>query len=118
MTPEGKVKAKVRELLGTYGDELYVYWPVPTGFGRTTVDAIGCYRGHFFAIETKAEKKKPTLRQIGEINRIDYAMGWTFVIAGEQSPALEELRHWLDHLKATVTHDPFITPDTVNRRTI
>lgn len=118
MTPEGQVKAKVRELLGTYGDELYSYWPVPTGFGRTTVDAIGCYRGHFFAIETKAEKKKPTLRQIGELNRIDHAMGRTYVITGIASPELQELRHWLDYLKATVAHDPFVTPDPVNRRTI
>jgi hypothetical protein len=118
VTPEGKVKAKVRELLGTYGDELYSYWPVPTGFGRTTVDAIGCYRGQFFAVETKAEKKKPTLRQVGELHRMECAMARTFVIAGETSPVLQELRHWLDYLKATVPHDPSLTPDQTNRRPI
>ena len=27
------------------------------------MDFLGCYRGRFFAIETKAPGKKPTLRQ-------------------------------------------------------
>lgn len=118
MTPEGKVKAKVRGILEAYGDELYAYWPVPTGFGRTTLDILGCYRGRFFSVETKADKKKPTLRQTGELNRIEHAMGRTFVIAGVNSPVFQELRFWLDHLKATVPSDPHISPDQVNRRSI
>jgi len=115
-TPEGKVKAKVRKLLAGY-QGMYTYWPVPTGFGKTTLDVLGCYRGQFFTIETKAEGKKPTQRQMEEINNIEFAMGKSFVIAGEDSPVLENLRTWLN-LLSLVPHDPHITPDQVRRRTI
>lgn len=118
MTPEGRVKERVRKLLSEYGQELYSYWPVPTGFGRTTIDAIGCYRGQFFAIETKADGKKPTLRQTGELRSMEIAMARTFVIAGEQSPVFMELRLWLDMLRGTIAYDPHITPDQVNRRPV
>lgn len=118
MTPEGRVKERVRKLLSMYGDELYAYWPVPTGFGRTTLDVIGCYRGRFFSVETKAEGKKPTLRQTGELHNMERAMARTFVIAGEQSPVFGELRAWLEALKDTVPYDPHLTPDAVARRTI
>jgi hypothetical protein len=118
VTPEAKVKDKVRKILESYGEELYAYWPVPTGFGKTTLDVLGCYRGKFFAIETKADHKKPTLRQTGELNRMERAMGRTFVIIGTTSPVLLELRFWLDLLKETVPYDPHLSPDQVNRRTI
>lgn len=37
--------------------------PVPSGYGVPTLDFIGCYKGFFFAIETKAPGKEPTPRQ-------------------------------------------------------
>lgn len=116
-TPEGKVKAKVRELLRGYTG-MFSYWPVPMGFGRTTVDVLGCYRGRFFAIETKAEGKKPTLNQSIEIGLVELAMGKVFVISGPQSAGFDELRAWLDHLTETIVDDPHLTPDPVNRRTL
>ncbi len=115
MTPEARVKAKVRGVLGEYGRQLYSYWPVPSGYGRTTVDVIGCYRGCFFAIETKAPKKKPTLRQSETINEMEMAMGKTFVIDDVDSPVLDELRAWLNNLKDTVDDHPYFTPDPVRR---
>lgn len=114
-TPEGKVKSKVRELLGHY-DGMYSYWPVPMGFGNTTLDVLGCYRGRFFSIETKAANKKPTLRQTEEIKNIELAMGKSFVISGEDSPVFAELREWLDILTQVITNDPHISPDPVSRR--
>ena len=114
-TPEGRVKSRLRELFAQY-DGMYSYWPVPSGFGKTTLDVLGCYRGKFFSVETKAEGKKPTLRQTEEIKHIEYAMGKAFVMSGEASPVFDELREWLDLLTTTVPHDPHISPDQVNRR--
>jgi hypothetical protein len=114
-TPEGKTKAKVRALLSRYTG-VYTYWPVPSGFGRTSLDCIGCYRGLFFAIETKAEGKKPTLRQTQELQAMGRAMAMTFVIAGPDDPAIEQLRMWLDALKETVDDHPHISPDQTRRR--
>ena len=117
MTPEGRVKAKVRKLLLEYKG-IYVFMPVPGGFGQTTLDFLGCYRGRFFCIETKAEGKKPTLRQVTMLRDIGRAMGQTFVIAGVDSPVIEELREWLDQLTETIDDHTYLTPDPVRRRTI
>jgi len=116
-TPEGKVKDAVRKLLSQYSG-MYLYMPVPSGYGRTSIDFLGCYRGQFFAIETKAEGKKPTLRQVAELENIGRAMGATFVIAGVEDPAIEGLHAWLDNLTETINDNPHIPRDTVNRRTI
>ena len=116
-TPEGRTKAKVRTLLSQYPG-LYTYMPVPSGYGRTTIDYLGCYRGRFFAIETKAEGKKPTLRQTHELHSMERAMGKRFVFGGVNDPALEELRLWLDELTRTIADDPHLAPDQVNRRTL
>lgn len=116
-TPEGRVKDRVRKVLAEYPG-MYSYWPVPTGFGKTTLDVICCYRGQFFTIETKAAGKKPTARQMEEIHNIEAAMGKSFIIAGEHSPVLTDLRVWLDFLKARVADAPHFTQDPVNRRTI
>lgn len=114
-TPEAKTKAKVRLLLSKY-DGMYSYWPVPSGYGKTTLDVLGCYRGRFFTIETKAPGKKPTLRQMEEIAGIEAAMGCSFIIAGVDSSVLEDLKVWLDHLSETVPYDPNFSPDQVRRR--
>jgi hypothetical protein len=116
-SPEALVKAKVRKTLADY-EGMYVFMPVPSGYGRTTLDFIGCYRRRFFAIETKAPGKKPTLRQATELKSIDRAMGRTFVIDDVESPVLDELRAWLDDLTENVGHDINLTPDPVRRRPI
>ena len=115
MTPEGRTKAKVRKLLSQYSG-MYLYMPVPSGYGRTTIDFLGCYRGQFFAIETKAEGKKPTLKQDAELQNIGRAMGATFVIAGVDDPAFETLRAWLNKITETINDNPHIPPASVHRR--
>jgi hypothetical protein len=114
-TPEGFTKAKLRKILAQY-DGMYTYWPVPSGYGRTTVDCLGCYRGRFFIVETKADGKKPTLRQTAELHSAELAMGKAFVMAGPGDPAFEQLVEWLNELATTVPNDPHLTPDAVNRR--
>jgi penicillin-binding protein-related factor A (putative recombinase) len=37
--------------------------PVPSGYGESTLDYIGCYKARFFAIETKKPGGKLTPRQ-------------------------------------------------------
>ena len=81
MTPEGKVKAKVKRLLARY--PVYSHWPVQTGYGSPTLDCIVCAAGHFFAIETKAPGKKPTPRQEQTIKAMRDAGALVFIIDGD-----------------------------------
>lgn len=90
MTPEGKVKAKVTKILKAT-DTLYYWMPVPSGYGDTTLDYVGCHYGRFFAIETKAPGKKPTDRQNMIISMMQRAGARVFVIDGDT----EELEKWL-----------------------
>lgn len=98
-TPEGKVKDKVKEILR----EFDVYWhcPVQNGMGAPGLDFWCCYRGIFFAIETKAPGKTPTPRQLITIAQVRKAGGMVFVIDGTYGvdaavlTTYEGLRLWL-----------------------
>ena len=89
-TPEGKVKRKVSALLSSTPG-VYYFMPVPSGYGESTVDYIGCHLGRFFGIETKAPGKKPTDRQRQMLAAIERAGGKTFVVDGGTT----ELESWL-----------------------
>lgn len=79
MTPEGKVKAKVVKLLKEFN--VYYFYPVTGGFGRSGVpDVICCVAGYFFGIECKAGKNKPTPLQEAEMQKIQDAGGHTLVV--------------------------------------
>lgn len=90
-TPEGKVKAKVKALLREHG----AYWhcPVQNGMGAPSLDFIGCHRGAYYGIETKAGNKRPTPRQETTIEQIRLAGGLAFVV--NEVTGLEELQDWL-----------------------
>lgn len=90
-TPEGKVKKTVSSLLRATPD-LYYFMPVPSGYGESSLDYLGCYRGKFFAVETKAPGKKPTDRQNKVIEAIRKAGGAAFVIDGDTT----ELKQWIE----------------------
>jgi hypothetical protein len=90
-TPEGRVKQKVSGLLKATPGVFYDM-PVPSGYGGSTLDYIGCYLGRFFAVETKAPGKKPTARQKQIIARMQAAGAKVFVIDGD----LTELEDWLN----------------------
>ena len=106
-TPEGKVKNMVKDLLADYdiqpaakaGTFLvaagWYYMPVQgASFGVKGIpDFIGQYRGMFWAIETKAPKKKPTGFQQLQINTIRCSGGAVFVVDGEES--LTKFEGWL-----------------------
>ena len=92
MTPEGRVKAKVKKLLKGY--PLYSNWPVPCGYGTPMLDCVGCFLGLFFSIETKAPGGKPTPRQQQTIEEQRRAGAKVFIIDGDTT----ELEEWLDNV--------------------
>jgi hypothetical protein len=92
-TPEGAVKYKVKQLLEKY--KAYYYMPVPAGYGKPSLDFVGCYRGQFFAIETKAEGKHATARQSITAQEMISAGAAVFFIEGVNSPVFNCLERWL-----------------------
>lgn len=79
MTPEGKVKARVRRILEL--NKIYHFMPTTGGYGRSGIpDIVGCYNGYFFGVECKAQGKRPTALQEKELQRIRDAGGYVFVI--------------------------------------
>ena len=109
MTPEGKMKAAVKKALLPYRQfgELYSHWPVLNGMGEPTLDCVGCYRGHFFAIETKAPGKKPTPRQLQTIAKMEDAGAAVFVI--DDVAGVLALQRWL-------VSRPYLTSETPERQ--
>lgn len=99
--PEAKVKTRVKKILKEYS--AYQHWPVQTGYGAACLDCHGCFKGHYFAIETKAPGKHPTPRQLMTIEDIEAAGGKVFVIgeAEDHGPqnykysGMRELEAWL-----------------------
>ena len=81
MTPEGKVKKKVKENLQSIG--ACNYMPVSKGMGRSGCpDILVCYKGLFMAFETKSpgKIKNVTPNQEREINAITRANGLAHVV--------------------------------------
>jgi|TARA_B100001094_G_C18137671_1_gene776046 hypothetical protein len=81
MTPEGKVKKKVKEYLKDIG--AWYYMPVSNGMGRVGCpDILVCYKGLFMAFETKApgKIKNVTPNQQREIEDIQRANGLAHVV--------------------------------------
>ena len=81
MTPEGKVKKKVKEYLQSIG--AWYYMPVSNGMGRVGCpDILVCYKGLFMAFETKApgKIKNVTPNQQREIDEIQRANGLAHVV--------------------------------------
>ena len=95
MTPEGKVKKRVKAIL----DELEVYHfsPMQNGMGRAGIpDIVACHGGKFIGIECKAGDNKPTALQERELNRILNAGGEAFVINEENIEQLREELIWMN----------------------
>ena len=79
MTPEVKVKAKLKTTLDKLG--VYYFMPATGGYGRSGIpDIIGCHNGVFFAIECKANGGKTTALQDRELKRIGEAGGFTLIV--------------------------------------
>lgn len=89
-TPESKVKARVKAILKNLG--AYYVMPVTSGYGNSGApDFLVCIRGKFIGIECKSGNKKPTALQLKNLDLIDKAGGWTFVINEENVSSLVNL---------------------------
>lgn len=96
MTPEGKVKARIKKSLDKYKGRIYYHMPVPSGYGKQTLDYVGFFHGLAFAIEAKRPGKLPTERQEGTIEEMRAAEARVFVIDGDTA----ELDQWLERVEA------------------
>ena len=95
MTPEGKVKKKVKEYLQSIG--AWYYMPVSNGMGRVGCpDILVCYKGLFLAFETKApgKIKNVTANQQREIDGILRVNGLAHVVDD-----VEQVKSLLDTLE-------------------
>ena len=94
LTPEGKVKEKVKRLLQRHN----VYWfmPVQNGLGAVGLDFHCCVNGKAFFIETKAGNKKPTPRQENTMNTIRLSGGKCFVV--NEASGYDTLELWLSEV--------------------
>ena len=92
MTPEGKVKVRVKNILNAYG--AYHFWPVQTGMGARTLDCLGCHNGRGFSIETKAPGQKLTEQQRAIADRMEYSRCKVFAPVSLPEHLIE-LETWL-----------------------
>jgi len=85
MTPEGKVKRKVVEVLKVKG--IWYFFPANNGFGMAGIpDIIAIVRGQFLGIEVKADRtKKPTALQMQCGAKIQKAGGWWMVVFDQET---------------------------------
>jgi hypothetical protein len=89
MTPEGKVKAKVKKWLKDHGIWYISVIPSPLGGSTGTPDLLCCIRGRFVGLEIKAPGNGPTPLQLHQIKAIKAAGGIAVVVDdAEQLPPL------------------------------
>lgn len=94
MTPEGRVKAKVKRALATLRRH-YHFMPVQNGMGAPALDYFCCISGLFIAIETKVPGKGLTDRQRLTANAIVAAHGIVYVIHDDHE--IEQMIYALNH---------------------
>ena len=79
MTPEAKVKAKIKTILKA--NNVYYAMPIGTGYGSSGVpDFLCCVHGYFIAIEAKAGKGTTTALQDKNLTQIRESGGVALVI--------------------------------------
>ena len=82
LTPEGKVKRKVVEVLKKH--ELWYFFPASNGFGKSGIpDIIAIVDGHFVGIEVKSATGKPTELQKICGRQIEEAGGTWLVVSND-----------------------------------
>lgn len=111
MTPEGKIKAKVKKALDLL--EVYRFMPVQNGMGAPGLDFYCCYNGLFFAVETKAKGNKLTPRQSETSRSIAAAGGVVFVIRDDEDIRCMSLRLRFisnDRRAAGIIYDTMLCP--------
>lgn len=97
MTPEAKVKAKIKAILKE--EKIYYAMPIGTGYGNSGVpDFLCCVNGRFLGIEAKANGNKPTELQKKNLMDIELSGGFAIVI-NENTSDLQYLVELIKQLK-------------------
>lgn len=92
MTPEAKVKDKVKKILKAHG--VYYAMPHGAGYGNAGVpDFLCCVQGHFLAIEAKAKGGKPTALQVKNMEDIRNSGGISLVV--DEDVLAKETLEWI-----------------------
>jgi hypothetical protein len=82
LTPEGKVKRKVVEVLKKH--EVWYFFPANNGFGKSGIpDIIAIVDGYFVGIEVKSATGKPTELQKICGRQIEEAGGTWLVVSND-----------------------------------
>jgi hypothetical protein len=89
MTPEGKVKDKVKRLLKAM--DIYYAMPATGGYGASGVpDFLVCLKGKFIGVECKAGKGKPTALQLKNLAEIEASGGIAVIVNEDNLAQFEE----------------------------
>ena len=97
MTPEGKVKKNIKDVLNMRG--IVYCMPATYGLGCSGVsDFIACYKGQFLSIEAKSGKGTTTALQDKWLERVKTAGGKAIVVNGDN---LEELKDMLIEIEVS-----------------
>jgi len=75
---EGEITRAIRAMLKRLGIFHFKYWGGPMS-APGIADILGCHKGRFFAIEVKANNRKPTDSQSKFLRNIREAGGIAFV---------------------------------------
>lgn len=112
MTPEGKVKKKLRTYLDSLKPDVWYSMPVPSGFSdKGTPDFLINFYGLFLAVETKANGKKPTPLQARALGLIQAAHGISMVIDDKNiEDSIQCLQLLANKLKTTERSASAIVP--------
>jgi hypothetical protein len=95
MTPETKLKNSIRKYLDSLGRDLWHFKVHGSGYQKAGVpDNVGCYLGHFFAIEAKAPGEVPTKKQEREMSLIRQAGGYARTVW-----SLDEVKEFMEELR-------------------
>lgn len=92
LTPEGKVKTRIKEVLDKYKPDVWYFMPRGTTFGKAGVpDFVCCVRGIFVGIEAKAGKNKLSPLQELTLEQIRVSGGDTYVVYEKGIVQLDEV---------------------------
>ena len=109
LTPEGKVKDKVKAILKRRG----VWYCMPRGqtYGRAGIpDFLCCHKGRFIAIETKAGRGKATPLQLRELKDIFGHQGIALIV---REDGMQELNAALDFAEEMCVPFGFTTDEKI-----
>lgn len=83
VTPEGKVKRALKNMLASEFPSIWTYWPVSNGMGAHGIpDLLMCVNGMMIGVEVKSDTGRLTALQHAQIAGIRNAGGNVYIVYG------------------------------------